>query len=292
MRLIALAPVVAFALSVGAVSTAQTALPPIPAPPNAPPPASFPSDGANGGTTPVDPPPPPPVPTPQPPANAPGTDQLPPITPGANGKDSATPPASDPDVSHDPDAYNRPPVEWYEDMYTQIYYSAAYFKNVEEWAYSTYYYYYSHGGSPDYYKDVYELYEHASYMRHYFEAYFWNYYGYDNTGKNIVPRYYDFNYEGHHYHSYGWRGDFTYNYKYYMEAQYHNYLKAAGKYYSKHHHDNDYNHDYGYGTYSYHAGNAMNYFHGYRHCMRGKKSADAQAEQDPTASALEAAAGM
>ena len=292
MRRLALAPLVAFALSVGAVSFAATPVPPIPAPPGAPPPAQFPSDGANGGTVNVDPPPPPATPPETPPVVAPGTDAMPPITAGGTGMPSATPPASDPNVSHDPDTYNRPAIEWYEDMYTQIYYSAQTFRNVESWAYSTYHYYRTHGGNADYYKDIYELYEYASYLRTYFEEYFWNYYGYDANNQYIVPRYFDFEYEGHHFHSYAWRGDFTYNYKYYVESAYHNYLKAAGKYYSKHHSDHDYGQDYGYGHYSDYAGSAKGYFHGYRNCVRGKMSTDGQAEQDPTAASLEAAAGL
>jgi hypothetical protein len=291
MRRLALAPIVAFALSVGAVSFAATPVPPIPAPPGEAPPAQFPSDGANGGT-PVDPPPPPAVPPQTPPDNAPGTGALPPIAPGAGGMESATPPAGDPNVSHDPDQYNRPGVDWYQDMYTQIYYSAQYFKKVEYWAHNTYYYYRTHGGNYDYYKDIYELYEYASYMRYYFESYFWNYYGYDQNHQYIVPRYFDFKYEGHNYHSYAWRGDFTYNYKYYIESAYHNYLKAAGKYYAKHHRDNDYNRDYGYGRYSDHHGYAKGYYHGYRNCVRGKMSTDNLAEQDPIADSLEAAAGQ
>jgi hypothetical protein len=297
IRRTALAPIVAFALSLSAVALAAD-VPAIPAPPaSAPPPAQFPSDGANGGQT-VTPPAPPSTPPAAPPsdANTPpsapplGAGNLPPIPPAAGGTDSAMPPTGDTSVSHDKDEYNRPKIDWYKDIYNQIYQSYYYFGEVEKWAYHTYYDTYH----ADYwnYKEVYEMYVYASYMRYYFQEYFWTYFEYDNVHGYVVPRYYDFDYEGKHFHSYAWRGDFDYNYYYYVRPMYHEYLKHAGKYYSKHHHDNDYNHDYGYGRYSDHGGHAKSHYYSYTNCLYGSMGTDTQAPSDDQAPSLEAAAGF
>ena len=285
----------AFALSISAIALAAD-VPAIPPPPGAvAPPASFPSDGANGGAVVVTPPPPP-VRIPSPPVTDPaqtpfgpplGVGQLPDLQ-VPTGRDSAGPPVGDTTVPRDANGYNRPGIAWYQDIYGEMYSSYYYFGEIEKWAYNTYYNTY-HADSR--YRDVYDMYVYASYVRYYFQSYFWTYFGYNESGQ-ITPKYYDFEYGGNRYHSYAWRGDFNYNYYYYIKPVYHGYLKYAARYHQRHKHDSDYNRNYGYGTYEGHGRNAKRQYQSYVHCLYGSEGGDTMAAEDYTALSLEDDAGL
>jgi len=224
------------ALSVSAFASAGA--PGIPAPPSAAPPFTIPS---------APPVPPPPSQPPPPPASNAGTPTANPspasplpgttdsgITPGNNNvgpsMDGGHVPSGDSYFhGYDDDGYNRPDPSssgnWYGDMYEQIYNSYYYFGEIEKWAYANYYGKRHAGWSYEGYKDIYELYVYASYVRYYIQSYFWTYYSYD--GHAVSPKVFDFDYEGRHFHTFAWRGYYNYNFYYYVESMYRAYLHKA-----------------------------------------------------------------
>jgi hypothetical protein len=229
-------------------------------------------------------------------APAPGKTSNPPIPPrteprpGPKDPPAQTPPGSDKVPAHDspkgrpsnprhpdPNVGNRPPPGWYDDMYDQIYNTSYYFSQVEEWAYHEY----SRTG----YSEVYNVYIYASYMRYTMTAYFWNYFEYDSSQK-IQPRYFP-EWGGN-----ATRGDFNYNYYYYVRPIYREFLRYSGEYYRGRSHENDYNHDYGYGRYTEKSEHSYSQYHSFSRCNNGKNGADPLAQDDTEVLAEEIAAGI
>jgi hypothetical protein len=239
--------------SVLATSRARADVPP----PVGPPPAQGQSPGT-GGLPPI-PPPSGPVTPGQPPTTVPGSDQLPPIPPPDNRPSNPQNP--------NPNVNNYPVYGWYGDMYQDIYYTSYYFQQVEYWAYNEYY----RTG----YKEVYDLYIYAGYLRTAMTEYYWSFYD-----------------EYHQPKQYGWgygsRGDFNYGYEYWIRPLYFQFLNYGYKYYHKY--SKYKNFDYkNYHNYMYYAGR---YYHDYTRCNFGLDGNDTGAKDDTEAFSLEQAAGF
>jgi hypothetical protein len=196
------------------------------------------------------------VPPGQPPTTPPGSGNLPPIPPPA-GYPSG-------DGNPYPGGYtNTPAPAWYNDMWTQIYYSNYYFSQLEYWAYNEY--------ASNHYYEVYIVYIYAAYLRTLMDQYYWNYY--DQQGPKYFP--------------WGWatRGDFNYGFYFWVLPVYHELLVYAYNYHSKYH-------PYPSSPYYTHLRNAANQYHKFANCEGGADGADVYAQPDQDAYNLEHALGL